>query len=780
MSTTNTINAKLISFSQLFGQEIEQVIIESIEIPLIQRDYAQGRKGVERIRTQFVDTVCAALLPDASPIELDFVYGDVENGKFMPLDGQQRLTLLFLLHCYLAWYQPMPSTPPPWAKFSYATRPGARDFCNMLSKCRPQFDIDNSTNNPSRWLTDQASYLPTWDHDPTIQSMLVVLDELHRWFTERSVDFDAAWMRLTNTDTPAIRFHLLPMTADGTTNPQYIKMNSRGKPLTPFENFKAQFEDNLKKQNAEIAKNFARKVDADWSDLLWEYRGDDNLVDDEFMRYFRFVSEVCAWNSGIALERDKRANDLAYLSSLAEKVYGRIQPKAQENLDFLFHAFDIWQGKNVKHESEMILKAASGDDITRLLLFNAFRKEGVDLFHACCRYYGASEWDLSRTLFFYGVLLRYDFPKHDEEITDFLKRLRMLRNLLEASRGGEIREEFMPRLLADVRHIMNGNLPQVTAFNQEQKQNELKKLVLLEEHPSLATALYRLEDHELLRGGLTAFDLDDSSRFQERAQTFLNIFDKSIYRNHSPWLEITGALLAHGDYSKTQNRWTGYHFASFGSPHNNEPWQKLFRGKGQGATTHPLREPLMALLDALSSGSTLRDESQQYVNDLNTIKDRRYYLVKYAAMRQGDSGRYAFDSSGYEACMLRKDQMNSYHADPYLCAAVEASGISYDVIANPNWPNSFYGYETNPRWLHLKKSGVKLRSVAAGWEVSDIPSMQQAVWQQTIQGIQGITLTEDSANMTGLIEVAKTGEFDTVDRIEIAANLLRALVDHGF
>lgn len=780
MSSTNTIDTKLISFSQLFGQKIEQVTIEAIKIPLIQRDYAQGRKGVERIRTQFVDAVCTALLPDASPIELDFVYGDVENGEFMPLDGQQRLTLLFLLHCYLAWYQPIPSNPPTWAKFSYATRPGARKFCDMLSRCRPQFDIDNFTNNPSRWLTDQADYLPTWDHDPTIQSMLVVLNELHRWFKEHSVDFDAAWTKLTNTENPAIRFHLLPMKADGTTNPQYIKMNSRGKPLTPFENFKAQFEDNLKKQDAEMARDFAIKLDTRWSDLLWEYRGDDNLVDDEFMRYFRFVSEVCAWNSGVVLEREKRANDLAYLSDLAEKVYGKDQPKSQENLGFLFHAFDIWYGKNVKHESEMLLKTASSNDINRLLLFNVFRKEGVDLFHACCRYYGASEWDLPRTLFFYGVLLRYGFPRHDGEITDFLKRLRILRNLLEASRGGEIREEFMPRLLTDVRHVMNGNLSSVAAFNQEQKQNELRKLELLEKNPSLATTLYQLEDHELLRGGLTAFDLDDPSKFQERARTFLNIFDKSTYSNNLPWMEITGALLAHGDYSKTQDRWTGYHFASFGSPQNNEPWQKLFRGKGQGATIHPLRQPLMALLDALSSGSTLRDESQQYVNDLNTIKDWRYYLVKYAAMRRGDSGRYAFNNSGYEACMLRRDQMNSYHADPYLCAAVEVSGINHDVLANPNWPNSFYGYETNLRWLHLKKSGLKLRSVDAGWEFSDIPSIQQAIWQKIIQSIQGLTLTEDSTDIQCLIKVSKNGELDAVDRIEIAANLLKTLVDHGF
>lgn len=782
-TTTNTIDTKLLSFTQLFGQQIGQLTIEAIEIPLIQRDYAQGRKGVERIRSQFIDAVCTALLPYTKPIELDFVYGDVENGKFMPLDGQQRLTLLFLLHCYLAWHQSEQPNPQPWAKFSYATRPGAREFCRMLSQCRPHFDKGSSVSHPSSWLMDQAEYLPTWNHDPTIQSMLVVLDDLHQWFTEHLVNIDSAWQKLTNTENPAIRFHLLPMKTDDTskTNPQYIKMNSRGKPLTSFENFKAQFEEKLEAIDANQAKTFAKKVDTDWSDTLWEYRGDDNLVDDEFMRYFRFVSEICAWNSHEPLPTDKKTNELAYLTDLAEKVYGPKQPKHQENLDFLFHTFDVWHGKSIKDECETILTAVPAPATNRLLIFNAFKKEGVDLFHACCRYYGTSEWDLPRTLLFYGVLLRLHSHKQDVEITNLSTHLRILRNLIEASRGGEIREEFMPRLLEDVRHIMSGKLDQVSAFNQEQKQNELVKLALLKTDSSLENILHQLEDHDLLRGGLTAFDLNNPSQFQARAQTFLQVFDKSIYDDKEPWIEITGALLAHGNYAKTQNRWTGYHFASFGAPQNNEPWQTLFRGKGKGAILHPLGKPLMTLLDALKSGSTLQNEIQNYCSDASTPKDWRYYFVKYPSMRKAKSGLYVFNAIGYEACMLRKDQLNSYYADPYLCAAVQTSKIDYEeALANKNWPNSFYGYENYPRWLELKKSGLKLRSIDAGWEIAAIPSTQQAIWEEMLLTITGVTVKPDSTSTNVVLEVAKSDNMDTIDRIELAAQLLKKLIAHGF
>ena len=80
--------------------------IDQIEIPLFQRDYAQGRKGamVERIRTSFLNVLHGAVT-GGNAVSLDFVYGDVENRTFRPLDGQQRLTTLFLLH----WYTPTPS-----------------------------------------------------------------------------------------------------------------------------------------------------------------------------------------------------------------------------------------------------------------------------------------------------------------------------------------------------------------------------------------------------------------------------------------------------------------------------------------------------------------------------------------------------------------------------------------------------------------------------------------------------------------------------------------------
>src|SRR5713101_8116356 len=83
---------------------------QRIEVPLIQRDYAQGRESQKDVRNDFLGALHGSLsLPPGDsklPLNLDFVYGSLEAGsvpRFLPLDGQQRLTTLFLLHWYLAW-----------------------------------------------------------------------------------------------------------------------------------------------------------------------------------------------------------------------------------------------------------------------------------------------------------------------------------------------------------------------------------------------------------------------------------------------------------------------------------------------------------------------------------------------------------------------------------------------------------------------------------------------------------------------------------------------------
>src|SRR4051794_40516470 len=118
----------LTSFAGMFEPGADEAPeIDRVEIPHIQRDFAQGRldSSTTAIRENFLDVLCGALT-GADPVGLDFVYGEVRKGVLHPLDGQQRLTTLFLLHWYVGSRTGRLSDDEGWTRFSYATRPSAR------------------------------------------------------------------------------------------------------------------------------------------------------------------------------------------------------------------------------------------------------------------------------------------------------------------------------------------------------------------------------------------------------------------------------------------------------------------------------------------------------------------------------------------------------------------------------------------------------------------------------------------------------------------------------
>ena len=83
-----------------------------IIIPKIQRDYAQGREGKESLRKNFLDDLFEVIDTTYSvPRLYDYIYGQLEKPNqehsdsyhFYPVDGQQRLTTMFLLHLYIGF-----------------------------------------------------------------------------------------------------------------------------------------------------------------------------------------------------------------------------------------------------------------------------------------------------------------------------------------------------------------------------------------------------------------------------------------------------------------------------------------------------------------------------------------------------------------------------------------------------------------------------------------------------------------------------------------------------
>ena len=114
-----------------------------IVIPIIQRDYAQGRIGKEKLREKFLKDLKKAL-DDNEILKLDFVYGNIENNCFNPLDGQQRFTTLWLLHWYIAFKAgTLKDNEATFKNFTYETRTSSREFCNKLC----EFSVQNLNKN---------------------------------------------------------------------------------------------------------------------------------------------------------------------------------------------------------------------------------------------------------------------------------------------------------------------------------------------------------------------------------------------------------------------------------------------------------------------------------------------------------------------------------------------------------------------------------------------------------------------------------------------------------
>jgi hypothetical protein len=773
------------SYCQLFKSPINGKTIKQIEIPLIQRDYAQGRRGesVSRIRERFLNVLCNALKSDTLPVDLDFVYGDVnERQALLPLDGQQRLTTLFLLHWYVAQRSDVDLSQELWTRFSYDTRPGARQFCEFLVATQPAWQCIQGDHLLSAWLQDQKGYFITWKHDPTIQSMLVMLDAIHHSCEKKALDYPTAWQRLSDPDAPAIRFHLLPMTDNGLTDSLYIKMNSRGKPLTEFENFKADFEGMLKRVHPQYADIFARKVDNDWTDLLWEYKGDDNLIDDEFMCYFRFVTEVYAWKNG-------EFSTNVPIEELAEQLYGGTNPAP---IDYLCKAFDVWRNpvgpqtgfvKNIFQSLFTLNSSVSPDDA--LLLFSTPGNENsTDLFNACCRNYGRGPklWTYGNTLLLYAVLisqiaLRFEGAQIDQ--FELRKRLCIVRNLIEAStfelalRESDAKTRIQ-NLLTDVDKIMlKGHVDNLSSlsFNRAQIHDEIRKKAFLDQHPNLALILFALEDHPLLQGGLTVFPLD-FNLFVDRALTFQTLFDKAH------WPSLTGALLCKGDYGRHWKRGDGAYIA-FGSEKNLQPWQDLFRGR-HNEKQHPATDALMALLDDVQKRQcdvlTALDAIQnEYCQNPATPKDWRYYFVKYPLMRNAPQGAYVFGNSYYRACRLEGKYVYSFQ-DPYLNALISTADKEKAAACLGGSRPWFYGLqdENGQRHIQLKVTGISLECIEAGWAVG-IPGDLRENLSTEIDNL----LSRHNIGTDNLLRTITTvgSTIDQVDRIAQGANLLKELID---
>lgn len=346
------MTTKLTSFWKLLQEQY-------IEVPIIQRDYAQGREEQAPLRKRFLSSLKKALdnagNESMDSLTLDFIYGSKEitkkNGEsefvFKPIDGQQRLTTLWLLHWYIALKAGKlreEEISKVLKKFSYETRISSREFCEKLCDSKNFNSIEEKSDIVSL-IVNGTWFYKSWLQDPTISGMLRMLGSLSRENSDRKIststeadnlenlfkdkksgDFISYWNALTGDRSPVL-FHYVPLENFGLNDDLYIKINARGKQLTSFENFKADLINYIREKNWQDLLNpetgLPIKMDTKWTDLFWKNKSNENEIDEI---YFKFLNRFFTNEYVLYKDRQSLVNENTQIGNLFRSNYSDLQP----------------------------------------------------------------------------------------------------------------------------------------------------------------------------------------------------------------------------------------------------------------------------------------------------------------------------------------------------------------------------------------------------------------------------------------------------------------------
>ena len=338
----------------------------SISIPIIQRDYVQGRDKEQVIgaRQNLLDDMRRVV--EDGKLDLNFVYGKVHGDIFIPLDGQQRLTTLFLLHWFAFLKARDFDKLKVLAKFSYETRVNSRRFIKDLVNEAQSITALPHETPISNQIKDQSWFWMEWLYDPTVHSALIMLDEIEKRFSdvENLVD------RLTIGS--SISFRFLNMQDLGMEDSLYIKLNARGRQLTDFEKFKAELEKHINSEIIveNIRQDYPKKLDIEWTDLFWKWTGKigkPEEFDKVYMRCFHWA----LWNRWAATQKEIQPSNKVITDAMNKTEYYRLDEYKKHSaidgsvLEDLYHALQYYAPDPVgKIAIELLEICKKANDVT--------------------------------------------------------------------------------------------------------------------------------------------------------------------------------------------------------------------------------------------------------------------------------------------------------------------------------------------------------------------------------------------------------------------------------
>ena len=605
-----------------------------ILIPIIQRDYAQGRKDAATIRDKFLDEIFNRLDNDEN-LFLDFVYGSIEDDKFIPIDGQQRLTTIFLLHLYFAKKERKDCE---YLKgFTYETRSSSREFCKKLVV----EDLDFTKDKISPDIKDSSWFMPFWENDPTVKSMLEMLDAIHDKF-KNSTLYD----RLEN-----IQFSFLELKEFGLTDDLYIKMNARGKPLSEFENFKAEFEKGL-------SQEIKAKLNNEWLDLFWGLKDSDKKGID--------LSSV-----------DKRY--MAFFNRVASNFYVLNIKDTKEAKDFDFDEFDTLDtleffSSNKNNVNNVIKILDELCEVSNYELLKNFTDTSKDVtYETRVKFFALSMFLIN----FGAQKLGGDFYKEYERVTSNVAKdfnIDSISNLKQAFEFiNEICDKCKNEKIFELLEGFDDKQPEGFKTIGFYKWQEKKKLKLMQSDTRWIDAINEAEKHWYLGSNLT-FLIDFAKDDVHEFEIYYKKFDDIFKEDRENFL-FQRALLTKGDYLPERGNSSYFTFCNFNnnSRSKDDNWRDVFYDK----------EKNKFLKNLLDDDRSLQD----IIEEFDDKKNWRYYFIKYPEILKECSNFWILVDY-YTIRVLTGAFTNSYHVEYYTFALFITLQRRF-----PNLPDEKLGYE---------------------------------------------------------------------------------------
>lgn len=756
-------NGKLITFPQLV-QEYQEIVT-----PKVQRDYAYGRDDakVRQILNGMLDSMLDAVKADTS-VTLDFVYGGpyVKQGNITagmtPLDGQQRLTTLFLLFFYASLLKEHGKADEEISlllHFKYETRQTATEFCrDLIEKIRPRLLRqygEEKGKTIKELITDDPCYLvATYDNDPTIASMLNVLNRIEEMCREKGmIELEPClWTRLMERQN--IRFYTLPLDDFGLTDDLYIKMNSRGKLLTQFEIFKADVmaaikdvEDSDPAAKGTLRETFSTKMDTQWIDMVWASTNqniDDShteldVTTEADQHYFNLFKNVLAleyYRRDMISEQVKPENVRNHLAAKPQIIFSDTT-STERVISYFDTLYSIYKGRGFQAEWDDYFYYSADEVTGRTGKIRWFRRLNYrNLFEAAM----GDSLSVPQTVYFYALLLLAETDYED----DVKQRcMRVIRNLVNGNeRLVDVRNPKLPGFLKEAEYVIasqgifqnvseDGNIiingePHKIAFNQNCWTEEYVKCNAMPDE--VARELLKYENHQMLQASLSLFI--DFCRAKDDAATIdtdhllrlLDRFDAIFSNTYTQYLDLLriNLLDKHTDYLQydTNMDTANFHKRYFiTSSWTLERPQLFIKYKDRHN-----QESLLERLEAMPLPEDMKvpdDKCKEF-----TTEDWQYYLAKYP--KESNNPNTTYGIGMWEDKVNRPLELIILNSKQYGEYNLEWNMMNTTLFSKLNDGQAFYLDPHNCNPIVAAANGAKFDFKQDGWHVNtdiDLPSL---------------------------------------------------------